>query len=57
MTRSSSSRSRTCAASNATDGSTTIVPPIRMSGAIEPIAPMWNIGEATRLTSCSLVSS
>ena len=35
----------------------TIVPPISISGAIEPIAPMWNIGEATRLTSSSLHSS
>ena len=34
-----------------------MVPPMSISGAIDPIAPMWNIGEATRLTSSSLHSS
>ena len=33
-----------------------MVPPIRISGAIDPMAPMWNIGEATRLTSSDSIS-
>ena len=56
VTRSSSSRRSTASGSKAPLGRITIVPPMRISGAIDPMAPMWNIGEATRLTSSDSIS-